>query len=323
MLNFLQELGGKILNPDSLIQTGSSLLSGFLSNRYAQKNYERAASDSRAAWQAAADYNSPVQQVRRLEAAGINPQAAFGSGAGAAIMEMQPANVPSPPQAPSFNALGPLAPLSVARTQQARAQTAQTTQLLDLYDLVREGKSLENEGTRWNNQISSLEFRIRGLIADVEPEKLSLELAKLSSEIDLLASQRGLNERQRTYLDDLSRLARTSSDLNETKSIESLASARLSREKADTESLNRQNIVDKTKAETLLRESETALNESKLHNVRQEFLNLVEVGRYTEAQARKALAEIDNMNDRMLLDKAKATSSEIREWLKLLLESFK
>lgn len=70
-----------------LVSQGANAISSGAQNRksraFAREMYNRQRADALADWQMQADYNSPTQQMKRLVAAGLNPNLVYGHGADA------------------------------------------------------------------------------------------------------------------------------------------------------------------------------------------------------------------------------------------------
>lgn len=76
--SFLSNLGGSLLSGlgNSIIGTGMNIVGGLFSNHQQQKNARY--------W---ANYNSPINQMKRLKEAGLNPALVYGNGNAAATYD--------------------------------------------------------------------------------------------------------------------------------------------------------------------------------------------------------------------------------------------
>lgn len=86
----------------SLAQSGTNLLGSIISGVYNRKQQERSQKWSEEMWRKQNEYNLPINQVKRLQEAGINPNLAFGSAASA--MGTSVPSVPRYSDAPDFGA---------------------------------------------------------------------------------------------------------------------------------------------------------------------------------------------------------------------------
>jgi len=66
---------------EALIGAGSGLLGGIMNQIFADKSAKKAYQRQLDFWNKQNDYNLPVNQMKRLEAAGLNPNLVYGSGA--------------------------------------------------------------------------------------------------------------------------------------------------------------------------------------------------------------------------------------------------
>lgn len=86
----------------SAVSAGSGLLGSLIAGAYNRKRQQQSQEWAEKMWNEQNEYNLPINQVRRLREAGINPNLAFGSAA-----STMSSNVPSPPhysESPDFGA---------------------------------------------------------------------------------------------------------------------------------------------------------------------------------------------------------------------------
>lgn len=86
----------------SAVSAGSGLLGSLIAGAYNRKRQQQSQDWAEKMWNAQNEYNLPINQVKRLREAGINPNLAFGSAA-----STMSSNVPSPPhysESPDFGA---------------------------------------------------------------------------------------------------------------------------------------------------------------------------------------------------------------------------
>lgn len=86
----------------SAVSAGSGLLGSIIAGVYNRKRQRESQNWAENMWQKQNEYNLPVNQMKRLKEAGINPNLAFGSAASA-----MGTNVPSPPhysESPDYGA---------------------------------------------------------------------------------------------------------------------------------------------------------------------------------------------------------------------------
>ena len=86
----------------SAVSAGSGLLGSIIAGVYNRKRQRESQAWAENMWQKQNEYNLPVNQMKRLKEAGINPNLAFGSAASA-----MGTNVPSPPhysESPDYGA---------------------------------------------------------------------------------------------------------------------------------------------------------------------------------------------------------------------------
>lgn len=86
----------------SAVSAGSGLLGSLIAGAYNRKRQQQSQEWAEKMWKSQNEYNLPVNQVKRLKEAGINPNLAFGSAASA-----MGTNVPSPPhysESPDYGA---------------------------------------------------------------------------------------------------------------------------------------------------------------------------------------------------------------------------
>ena len=86
----------------SFVSAGSGLLGSIISGVYNRKRSREAQQWSEQMWQKQNQYNLPVNQMKRLQEAGINPNLAFGSAASA--MGTNVPGVPHYSEAPDYAA---------------------------------------------------------------------------------------------------------------------------------------------------------------------------------------------------------------------------
>ena len=142
--SFLSNLGGSLLSGlgNSIIGTGMNIVGGLFSNHQQQKNARY--------W---ANYNSPINQMKRLKEAGLNPALVYGNGNAAATYDAdtsvqsisggQPNNRSLSPQ--EFKVLKSQADLQDSQAQSNYADKALKMSQKKQVDTATAGLELDNK----------------------------------------------------------------------------------------------------------------------------------------------------------------------------------
>lgn len=142
--SFLSNLGGSLLSGfgNSVIGTGMNIIGGIFSNHQQQKNARY--------W---ANYNSPINQMKRLKEAGLNPALVYGNGNASATYDAdtsvqsisggQPNNRSLSPQ--EFNVLKSQADLQDSQAQSNYADKALKMSQKKQVDTATAGLELDNK----------------------------------------------------------------------------------------------------------------------------------------------------------------------------------
>ena len=159
--------------------TGGSMILGNVLNKRAQ---DRAFEQNKAFWQERfdkeADYNSPVQQKARMQAAGLNPALMYKSGAGGG------GNVSSP------SAQGKVA--ERYELGQLALQSAQVAKIVEDTKRTKAEKDYitsKTEGQGTSNKIAVQDLTIKQVQATNAPEKVKNELTMQTKQIMLEAEK--------------------------------------------------------------------------------------------------------------------------------------
>lgn len=172
--------------PGAAITAGASLLGDFMTNIGAASREKQARRFNRQMWELQNRYNHPVQQMARLQEAGLNPRLIYGSSPGGAA-----GNAGAIPagKAPDYKISGANA---VAAYQNARMVTAQTQNLNQMrklnmartIDAIASGQTKKfNLNLRKKAEASLL----KGLFAESDQKRAQAD--KALQELDILNQQ--------------------------------------------------------------------------------------------------------------------------------------
>lgn len=182
----------------------------------AEKAYQRQVEQ----WHREVQYNSPIEQLKRFQEAGLNPSVAFGGNLGSSTS----ASASSAPMAsPHGSGVSPSMPTLIpAHLEDPKVGSA----FADIFKALNEGKKQGAEATQINQTMTTL---LESLKADVESKNLANALtkaygdAKASAEIENIVQNTSTSTK-------LAYVYATQGDLN--KAEQALADARKETEKA-------------------------------------------------------------------------------------------
>lgn len=180
--SFLSNLGGSLLGGlgNSIIGTGMNIVGGLFSNHQQQKNARY--------W---ANYNSPINQMKRLKEAGLNPALVYGDGKAAvtydadtsvqSIQGGQPNIRSLSPQ--EFNVLKSQADLQVSQAQSNYADKALKMSQKKQVDTATAGLELDNKRKFAADPVAMGEVDKKLRDAELESQnisnKINRELARI------------------------------------------------------------------------------------------------------------------------------------------------
>lgn len=156
----------EIIGGAGIISTGINAIAQSAANRKAREfqldMYNRQRGDALADWQMQNEYNSPLQQMERLKAAGLNPNLVYGNGATATSSQGVRASQSGSytPKAPQIDFAG-----IASGVLQARMQNVQIGNLEKQREIMEEEKRLK--------AIQSL-----SLLTGIDKTKLGIESGK-------------------------------------------------------------------------------------------------------------------------------------------------
>lgn len=169
-------------NPKTYLDIGKSLTGDF-SGKYQQEDANRMAMQ---AWTLANDYNSPVEQVKRLEAAGLNKYLVNLSGNTAGVPGLTGGNIQTGTQS-MFSGLSNIMGVlqGKANIDNTRAQTQASTAAAGAS--AAQASNLEAQTTINKKKA---DYEEKNLIADLDYKRAQTQLAreqakKVSSEADI------------------------------------------------------------------------------------------------------------------------------------------
>lgn len=181
----------------SLFNTAQTGRMNKKSMKFSREMYEKQKADNQAFWQQQNEYNSPQQQMKRLQEAGLNPNMIYGASSGGASgsAELQKAPDIQSPQfkAPEITGMAPnlmsMYDMDIKRAQvdNIKAQTTATQESAILTMLKQHGEGYENASKAVKAQLDN---ELMAVSADTVREKL--RQLKISNQYQLDESERAI-----------------------------------------------------------------------------------------------------------------------------------
>jgi hypothetical protein len=167
------------------------------SMRFSREMYDKQKTDNLAFWQMQNEYNSPQQQMKRFQEAGLNPNMIYGAGSGGAsgtAGSVQTPNIQNPEfKAPQIEGLPQNLmmiydmDIKQAQSDNIKAQTTATQEETIL-------KMMEQAGKGYDNFSKEIKARMDGELYNVHADlvKERLRQLKISNQYQLDESERAI-----------------------------------------------------------------------------------------------------------------------------------
>lgn len=183
------------------LQTGFNAVSNIMN----VANYNRQRRDQQADWLRDTYYNSPAEQVKRMQAAGISPHSAFGNpSVNMAAPQQRPAMGQSPAAYQVNGAINAvqmqqgIAQLKQMELQNAKIQ-AETEQIQSNTKSVNLNFEVDNN-TLLPRRMGEIELQLRNIQkADIDINIKRQQVDQIKAQIQNIISQTGLNNIEKTY----------------------------------------------------------------------------------------------------------------------------
>ena len=168
-----------------LFSLGTSIGSNLFTNRGARKAEEASRRHNLRMWNMQNAYNHPLQQMQRLEDAGLNPNLIYGGSTGAAVGNA--GSQPAPAKAARFNLDNPMSAYMQTSVQQAQTANLDQGAVLKATQAIKTAE--EAKLTKTNRNL--LDKNFKSLVTQEENKALQSVLTsqKLSSEVKRAATE--------------------------------------------------------------------------------------------------------------------------------------
>lgn len=152
--------------------------------QFAMQQYQLQRSDALSDWNMNNEYNSPLQQMQRLKAAGLNPNLVYGKGADATTPPPRSSETKMPNiQAPQFDAQSPLMSIYDTEIKKEQANNLRLAAENLSKDLAVKDSQIFSNLTAGANRQMDMTFKGRAMDYNVEARRLAVNqsLANISN----------------------------------------------------------------------------------------------------------------------------------------------
>lgn len=268
-------------------------------------------------WNRENEYNHPIQQMARLQSAGLNPHLVYGSGA-TTVAAKSPEMVASRDQAPHFN------PVSFDAGSVGRGFVEGLTVEQAIKDAIARRDNLAHQSAYVDamaaKALTDAALNTKDIEVRDELNKYSVEAAKSAwknLEKDLDVKSQNIAESQQRISQIKANTNLTEAQARKVdKEIDELAS-RIMYNNAGTAlrsaQANKTNQDYEFDRQTWQHRKSQVINTA--NKIMQDAINSSKTGRLTEAQIDRVEAEIKIAWARLGLDTSRQTSAELRSWI--------
>lgn len=250
----------------SLLNAGSQGMQNAANRRFSEKMYNQQRADALSDRDFENFYNSPAEQMKRLEAGGLNPNLVYGNGANTATVSTRQSNYSQPQtKAPELSGIGE-GIMSFFKIMQMQAET---DRIKAAADLTREQTKIvpaqgENiQATTANTQANTART---GVLTNAE--KLQLDTATQLQPVTIETAKATLDQKKADIANtlanttatlDANERAKLTNAQNLQKGVEEILNLRLSRAKTEAEINHINQTIANLKNSNVLQELDIAL----------------------------------------------------------------